>query len=1025
MSENTQFITHRNHSKIFLFLSSFAFILMMSLFVFNIGSNKVHAANNVHCGINTGNVADYAGVVIYMQWGTDGDPTTDQTAHGVSAIIKAATAPAGSTYGLNNVVEWSVPSHPRSTSVTLPQTGNSCETLDGNNTYDDPVVLAYTDGSDGENGGYASPGDYVLDCDQLISAGNTTSTFTVTGTGTPNGAPSGGTWTSLTITPPNGFTTYRTLTYTTPQPTTTISGTVQTKVLPNGTATNVTTGVVVIDDSNPINPNNLGNIYTGTISAGTYSIPKVPVGDTVNISISSVTVPTGYAGPYDDYQGAAAFTVTSDAYNCKTQDYESQIVGKSQSLPSSAGCETVASNNDYDFTYVNSTAPAGKGICTILSSSGTSPTFTLSAAYTVASGVSYKSVSFDWGDGTPKSTVGTNSGSTVTSVPHPYGAIGTYTVSATLSFANSSGTVTAATPCTTTVTVGGTPPGGGGGPSPGYTCSDGGGAYNIQYSTNPPPTGSFIGAGYPGTSISFYSTGGFDSDAAHGLSLAPYQNQSSSLTITGNGALGLSGGGPIDFTGSDSNIDTVPITNTAGMYTNSINYSAEIVTVNADPNRPEVKTATPFSSPALPPPVGYSGTPTSSPAPGSPTFSTTSAGSAPTITYYTTEVATTIYTYTNTITTTTTIPGTCILYDDSVYTGYCEKYGPPTQGPPTTTTTTATTMSTDTTYWITVATDPAPCPTGSINIADQPYMKVYGGDVMAGSGFNSGSQTDCTEPTSSILGWNWPQPPVYSGSGDEFAAYGLGEIDGFATNQASSTATGIGLSFANTTTTPSSQIFGGGFGQVNCAPDFYSTMPASPTTTIPTVNGLASKSYYSNGDLTINGGNVQDSQHPVIYVNGNATITGNIYLGSTTTPSRGESWGSVSDIPSFELIVKGNIYVDPGVTNLDGIYVAQGGTIYDCATSIGPELGSSYYNSCNNQLVVNGTFIGKNVDLMRFGNTLYQSSGDTQVPTTDGTWNHTNAAEVFNYNPVIWLGLTSNNTSLDNYNSVISLPPVL
>jgi hypothetical protein len=60
MSENTQFITHRNHSKIFLFLSSFAFILMMSLFVFNIGSNKVHAANNVHCGINTGNVAEYA-----------------------------------------------------------------------------------------------------------------------------------------------------------------------------------------------------------------------------------------------------------------------------------------------------------------------------------------------------------------------------------------------------------------------------------------------------------------------------------------------------------------------------------------------------------------------------------------------------------------------------------------------------------------------------------------------------------------------------------------------------------------------------------------------------------------------------------------------------------------------------------------------------------------------------------------------------------------------------------------------------
>jgi hypothetical protein len=62
---------------------------------------------------------------------------------------------------------------------------------------------------------------------------------------------------------------------------------------------------------------------------------------------------------------------------------------------------------------------------------------------------------------------------------------------------------------------------------------------------------------------------------------------------------------------------------------------------------------------------------------------------------------------------------------------------------------------------------------------------------------------------------------------------------------------------------------------------------------------------------------------------------------------------------------------------------------------------------------------------MRTANTLYQSGSDTNVPTSTGSQDNSNAAEVFNYNPVIWLGLTSNNTSLDNYNSVISLPPVL
>jgi hypothetical protein len=1011
MSENVQYTPNHNRSKTFLFLSSFAFILTLSLLVFNMGSNKVHAASNVHCGINTGNTADYAGMVIYMRWATVANPTTFQTARGVSATISALTAPAGSTYGLNNVVEWSVASHPRSTSVTLPETGNSCETLNGLNTYDDPVVLAYTDGSDGENGGYASPGDFVLDCDQLISAGNSLSTFNVSVPSgeVPTGAPAGGTWDSWHNVAPNGFTTYVILTYTPPTPLVTISGLVQTKDLNTGVVSPLAGVIVYADDSKN------STTYQGTTnSSGVYTIAtpqKPPSGglDTISIDISTVTVPPGYSGPYADYLGAAGFTSASNAYNCGPSDYMNQIAGTPQSTPNSPTCATVAADTDYNFIYINSPPPAGTGKCTNLSTSGTSPTFTAAAGYSLATGVTYKSASFSWGDG-QTSPGATNSGGLVTSPAHTYISNGTYTVNATLSFTSSSGTVTTSQCPPTSVTVGPT----GGGPSPGYVCTAGGGAYNIQYLTNPTPTGGFIGAGYPGTSISFYSSGGFDSDANHGLSLSPYPNQSSSLTVTGNSELGLAADGPIDFTGS-SNIATLPITNTAGMYTNSINYSAEIVTVTPDPNKPEVKTPVP---PALPPPAGYSGTPTQAT---TTTFSTTAAGSSPTITYYTTEIATTVYTYTNTTTTTTTIPGPCILYDDSVYTGYCEKYGPPTQGPPTTTTTTATTMSTDTTYWITVATDPAPCPTGSINIADQPYMKVYGGDVMAGSGFNSSSATSCTQPTSSVIGWNWPQPPNYSGSGGEFAAYGLGQIDGFATNQASSTAPAIGLSFANTSTTPSGQLFGGGFGQVNCAPDFYGTMPANPTTSIPAVNSLTSGAYYSNGGLTINGGNVQDSQHPVIYVNGNVYIDGNIHLGTTT----GESWGSVSDIPSFELIVQGDIYIDPSVTNLDGIYVSQTGTIYDCATSIGQVLGSSYYNTCNNQLVVNGSFIGKNVDLMRTGNTLYQSSGDTQVPTLDGPQNHTNAAEVFNYNPAIWLGLTSNNTSLDNYNSVISLPPVL
>jgi hypothetical protein len=340
--------------------------------------------------------------------------------------------------------------------------------------------------------------------------------------------------------------------------------------------------------------------------------------------------------------------------------------------------------------------------------------------------------------------------------------------------------------------------------------------------------------------------------------------------------------------------------------------------------------------------------------------------------------------------------------------------------------TTTTTTNTNTTNWITYATNPTvSCPAATIQIADQPYMKVYGGDVVAGSGFASGSGTSCTEPTSSsIIGWNWPQPPKYSGAGDEFAAYALGNINGFATNQASANGGVTALSFANNNpnnNNPSSGLFGGYFVPVNCAPDFFGTMPTSTISPVPSSpNNLTTQSYYSGSGVTINGGNVQDSQHPTIYVAGNAYITGNINLG--TNP--GGNWSSISAIPSFELIVKGNIYIDPGVTNLDGIYVAQGGTIYDCATASGPVSinDSSFYDTCNNKLTVNGSFIGTNVDLMRTNNTLYQSSSDS---SNAGGGSSSNAAEVFNYNPVIWLGLTTNNTNLNNYDSVTSLPPVL
>ncbi len=989
--------SYKTFSRNILLLLSFTFILVVSLIVFNSSSNKVQAATINPCGINTHLETSYAGMIVYLQWHTAANPTTYMTAHGVTATIHQGVVPPGAAFQ-DNILEWSVASHPRTTNVTLSQTSQDCSN-DGSGDYQDPVVLAYTSGADGLGGGYASPGDYVLDCEGEYTTNNTLTQFVVTANGTPTGAPTGGTWDQQTVNPRNGYTTVVILTYTTPQPLATIEGTVTTKTLPNGTAPGLAGAYIGIDDTT-------SGTYTEssvTGSNGHYSV-SVPVGDTFTLFVVGATVPNGYTGPYTDYQGPASFTANSGAYNCSQTQYSNQVAGASQSLPSSSSCETVGSNSLYDFIYTSGGTPPPANTCSSLTASGTSPQFHVTADYTVSSGVSYKGLSVDWGDGTTTTTTtGVNNGSSIVSTDHTYTGTGSFTVVATMTFTSSTGVPPSM--CQTTITIPGSGggcvtncgPGGGGcvtncNPAPtAYVCTTAGGAYNINFQPNPSPVGGYIGADYSATSLTFTSSGGFDSDANHNITLP---SLSSSVTITANNSLGLTADGPINFTGSGLNI-TLPITHLPGIYTNSVNYSANIVTVTK-------MTDTTYPMPA--PPAGYS--PASSVSTPVDTDTETSAGN-PSV-YLTTVTTTTVNTYTKTMKLTLPVASGCV--ETSPTTEVC---------------TTTTQAVTEIATWQTVSTTNAPCPQGTVKIADQPYMKVYGGDVMAGSGFISTGSTTCTPGTTgSVVGWNWPTSG-YSGAGNEFAAFGLGDIDGFATDQNSGNS-GIGLSFANSPATiqnnvaPGSGEFGGLYNPVNCAPNFYSTMPATTSAYPGSVGGLLSGAYSSNADLTIGGGSVQDSQHPVIYVNGNVYISGNINLG---TASDGD-WANISDIPSFELIVQGNIYISSTVTNLDGIYIAQGGTIYDCSTGLEAPaaLDSSFYSTCNQKLTVNGSFIATSVDLMRTDNTLYQSSGESSAA---GGGSSSHAAEVFNYNPTIWLGLTTNNTQLNNYNSIISLPPVL
>lgn len=294
---------------------------------------------------------------------------------------------------------------------------------------------------------------------------------------------------------------------------------------------------------------------------------------------------------------------------------------------------------------------------------------------------------------------------------------------------------------------------------------------------------------------------------------------------------------------------------------------------------------------------------------------------------------------------------------------------------------------------------------GSFTVADQPYTTIGGGDTSSGAGMSTGG-VDCAAPADvkgGLVGWNKGASGGYAGAGTQYAALALNYLQDFASAQGTSGLAPTGLSFANTSAAGinvANGLFGGKFGGLSCAPDYFANATGIQT-----------------GNITIGGQAVANGTHTTVYVKGNVYITGNItYSGS---------YASVADIPSYSIIVQGNIYIAPGVSQLDGLYVAEptvsggvasNGVIYTCASApfTAAALNSNLYNTCKvSALTVNGSFVARQVWLLRTAGTVSQT-----------------ASESFNFNPEVWLSLppatASGSSSVSSkYDAITSLPPVL
>ena len=302
------------------------------------------------------------------------------------------------------------------------------------------------------------------------------------------------------------------------------------------------------------------------------------------------------------------------------------------------------------------------------------------------------------------------------------------------------------------------------------------------------------------------------------------------------------------------------------------------------------------------------------------------------------------------------------------------------------------------------------------NVAGKPYFKVYGGDVVSGGGIKAAS-TCSIFSSARILGWNRNVDNDFSGAGTQFAAQALQDIRGFATAQYNNgnpfVNNATGLAFANTGANPGIGLFGGYFGSTPPCIDYVNRVPSGTMTTY--------------GSQTLTGTSLPNGSAITRHVKGDVYIAGNI------TYQNGP-WARLGDVPSYKLVVEGNIYISGSVTQLDGLYVAvpnssgTGGTIYTCATGIGA-VPTTSYGQCDRQLVVNGSFVAKDVKLLRGCGTLRRSMINESTVQSGGSdlqycsaSNH--GAEVFNYSAIDWLSVLKGPLP-DRYDAVTSLPPVL
>lgn len=334
-------------------------------------------------------------------------------------------------------------------------------------------------------------------------------------------------------------------------------------------------------------------------------------------------------------------------------------------------------------------------------------------------------------------------------------------------------------------------------------------------------------------------------------------------------------------------------------------------------------------------------------------------------------------------------------------------------------------------------------------VVDRPYVRAYGADVFAGGYFDSTP----AGPLGAGFIKAYTRKNSEYGSGVEFAAFALGDVEGFASdNQRNPPIRPLsGLTFAS----PPS-FLGGKFAGTRIVTDYYTKtrqqdLVKKSTGTINLNSGSpfdgavdGEQQWVNPGGTPLNlSGSDNYKKRHTLYVEGDVVIQAdNKYM-----KAEGLGWSSIADIPNFTLIVKGNIYINKSVEQLDGLYVAQPldggakGKIYTCTDNAGAVPGTnSLYVECNKKLKINGALIAQDIKFLRTKGTLSERGASPDGSYPKETFfppnppntpfnNEDKAAESINMGPEIYLSYPifkrEGSQSNGKYDYFVSLPPIL